>query len=436
MDLNVKIEEVSPVKKKLSFEIPWEEVRKELDSAYKKIGKKAKVKGFRPGRTPRKLLETYYKVEAEGEAINNMINKQYRDVVDKKRIFPTAQPEIDEAGIQDEKDYVFSVTVETKPAIEPQGYTDLELEREDPRVTEDQVTQRIEEIRQMYGTLEDIPEERAVESGDFVSIDFQGMLEGKVVDDMKGENYLLEIGSKRFVPGFEEQLTGMHKGETKEFKITFPETYSAEDLRGKEVSFTTTVKEIKIKRVPELDENFLKNFEKYETVDQFKEEIKKSLAEENKSRVETQFKNKLVDILLEKNIFDIPPTLVEKQLYMMMINAQQRMAYNGLDAKKAAELSYSMRDRIRIEAEKMVRTSLLLEAIAEKESINVDEQDREKRFAEIAARYTQDVESVKSSYEKEGMMENFAAEIVEQKTLDFIERRAKIKITDPKPDAL
>ena len=212
MDLNVKIEEVSPVKKKLSFEIPWEEVRKELDSAYKKIGKKAKVKGFRPGRTPRKLLETYYKVEAEGEAINNMINKQYRDVVDKKRIFPTAQPEIDEAGIQDEKDYVFSVTVETKPAIEPQGYTDLELEREDPRVTEDQVTQRIEEIRQMYGTLEDIPEERAVESGDFVSIDFQGMLEGKVVDDMKGENYLLEIGSKRFVPGFEEQLDGHAQG--------------------------------------------------------------------------------------------------------------------------------------------------------------------------------------------------------------------------------
>ena len=426
MDVNVKIEDVSPVKKKLSFEIPWDDVKKALDAAYHKVGKQVKVKGFRPGKTPRKILETYYKDQAEGEAVSDLVNTYYWQALEEKNITPTSQPTIDQSGLKSESQFVFSATVEIKPEVEPKDYLALELEKEEPVVTEEILNGRVEEIRNMYSTLEDIQETRPIEKSDFVTIDFQGSADGQELDALKAENYLLEVGSQRFVPGFEDELIGLKKGESKEFRVKFPENYNMEKLAGKDVDFKVLVKDLKQKRIPELDENFLKNFESYETIADLKEGLKKSLEEEQKTRVEADFKRQMVDKLLESNVFEVPGTLVDRQLYLMMINAQQRMAYNGMDPKKAAELSYRMRDNMKAEAEKQVRLSLLLEAIAKKESIQTEEHDLENRLKDMATRYGQDVETVRQSYEKDDLMDGLKAEIVEQKTLAFIESKAKI----------
>ncbi len=427
MDLNVKVEDVSPIKKKLSFEIPWEDVKKALDSAYQKVGKQAKVKGFRPGKTPRRILETYYKEQAEGEAISSLVNKHYWEAIEKNNITPTSQPTIDQSGIKSESEYVFSATIETKPVIEPQDYLGMELDKGEPAVADAAVDRRIEELRNMYSTLEDIQEPKPVEKGDFVTIDFQGSAGGNELESLKAENYLIEVGSQRFVPGFEEELIGLKKGETKEFQIKFPENYSTENLAGKDVSFNVHVKDLKQKRIPDLDDKFLKNFDKYETIADLKSGIKESLEEEQKTRIEAEFRRKLMDKLLERNPFEVPGTLVDRQLYLMMINTQQRMASNGMDPRKAAELSYRMRDNLKPEAEKQVKISLLLEAIAKKESIGADEEDIENRLKEMAARYAQDIETVRSSYEKDDLIDGLKAEIVEQKTLAFIQSGAKIK---------
>ena len=211
----VKIEDISTVKKKLSFDIPWADVKNELDAVYRKVGKKAKIKGFRPGRIPRGILEAHYREEAEEETVSNLVNRYYWETLQEKEIPAVMQPEIEQKGIEAEKNFTFSATVEVEPAVEPRDYIGLELEKEEPVVTEEDLEARMQEIRQMFATMEEVSEDRGIIAGDFVTLDFAGTLAGEPLKELKSENYLLEIGSKTFVPGFEEQLIGMKKGETK-----------------------------------------------------------------------------------------------------------------------------------------------------------------------------------------------------------------------------
>jgi len=425
----VKVEEISPVKKKFSFDVPWLDVKEELDSAYRIVGKKARIKGFRPGKTPRKVLETYYKDEAEGDAISRIVNRVYWNAVEETKIIPVAQPVIDQKGIEKEKNFEFTATVEIKPVIEPRDYLDLEIEKkEEVDIVEDDVQRRLEDLRQVYSTLEDPKEDRGIREGDLATIDFEGRLDGVSLKELKAEQYPLEIGSKRFVPGFEEQLTGMKAGESKEIQVRFPDDYHSKDVAGKDVVFSVKVKGIKEKILPALDEHFVKNFEKYETLDEIRADIRKGLKTEAETRIRALVIKNMVDRLLEKNPVDVPETFVERQIYSMMLDAQRRMAMNGMDPQKASEIAARMHDTLKGEAERMVKTSLLLESIADKESIQVEESDLEEKMKNLAERFGQTVDEVKKFYGKDDMVEALRNEIREEKTLDFIEGKAKIKI--------
>ncbi|MDD5532100.1 MAG: trigger factor, partial [Syntrophales bacterium] len=295
------------------------------------------------------------------------------------------------------------------------------------KVTDESVQKRLVELQQVYSTLENAPEDRLAEKGDFVTLDFEGKMDGKEIEDARGRNYLLEIGSGRFIPGFEEQIVGMKKGETKEFTVKFPEPYQNGELAGKDVTFTAMVKEIKSKKVPALDESFLKNFEKYDSLEALKDDIRKALEDEEQMRTESEFNRKLTDALLAGNEFEVPQSLVDRQIYLMMANAQRRMAAGGMDPEKAAELSFQMKDRFRDEAARGVKISLLLESIARKESIEAGDDDLEKKLNEIAERSGREVDSIREAYGREGLLESVRSELREQKTLDFVRRRAKIK---------
>jgi trigger factor len=394
----VKIEDISSVKKRLSFDIPWLDVKKELDIAYREVGKKAKVKGFRPGKTPRKVLETYFKDDAEGEAVTNIVNRVYWDAVEKHQMMPVTKPVVDQKGIEAEKDFSFTITVEVKPIVDPNDYLGIEVEQEELEIGEEDVSERLENIRQGYSTLEDLKEERGIVEGDFANIDFEGELNDVTRPELKAENYLLEIGSKKFVPGFEEKLIGSRPGETREISVTFPEDYHSRDLAGKEVSFSVIVKGIKEKIVPSLDENFVKNFEKYETLDDIRADIRKAVEEEKQAKIHSDVTKTLVSKLIECNPIEVPEAMVERQIYSMMLDGQRRMTANGMDPKNALEIMTRMHDRFKDEAERTVKTSLILESIAERESISVEEKDLEEKMKHIAERYGEDQESVKKLY--------------------------------------
>ena len=423
----IKIEEISPVKKKISFEIPWEEVKKELDAAYRTVGRKARVKGFRPGKTPRRILETYFKEDAEGEAIQNMVSRSFEEAVQSAGIVPVARPEISQTGIQSDRSFTYSATVEVEPVVEPQGYTGLELTREDASVTDQDINSRLEELRNLYSTLADVDAERPVQTGDFLVIDFEGSLGGSPRSELTESGFRIEIGSKHLVPGFEEALLGMKKGESKTFSVTFPGDYHVSEFAAQEITFHVTVRDVKVKMLPALDDQFIKNFEQYENMEALRADIRKSLEQEKGARAKANLRKAIIDRLLERNPFEVPEAYVERQIFSMMIETQRRMVMNGMDPDNAAKLAANLHDQFRDEAVRLVRSGLLLQKIAEKESITVDATEIDQRIRETASRYGRDFESMKAAYEKEEMTERLRDQLLEEKTLDFIESRANIR---------
>ncbi len=423
----IKVEEISAVKKKISFEIGWEEVKKEIDAAYKVVGKKAKIKGFRPGKTPRHILETYYREEAEGEAVTALVNRSFEEAMHANGILPVARPQIEQNGIQPEKSFTYTATVEVEPVIVPQGYIPLELERDNPAVTDKDLEARLEELRNMHSSLKDVDDDRAAQEGDFLLIDFEGTVGGVTRKELTEKAFRLEVGSKRLVPGFEEALIGLKKGDSKEFTVVFPDDYHVKEFAGKDITFHATVQDLKVKILPELDETFVKNFEKYETLEALKADLRKSLEEDTTARIKANLRKDINSKLLEKNPFEVPEAYVERQIFNMMIEYQRRMVMNGMDPDGAAKVAANLHDQFRDEAARMVRIGILLQKIAEKESLSVDDGEVDDRIRETASRYGRDFESMKETYEKENMIESLKDQILEEKTLDFIESRANIR---------
>ncbi len=423
----IKIEEISPVKKKISFEIPWEEVKKELDAAYRTVGKKAKVKGFRPGKTPRHILETYYRQDAEGEAVSNLVQRSFEEAIEANSLQPVARPQIEQNGIEAEKSFTYSATVELEPVVDPQGYTGLELQKEEASVTDKDVDARLEELRNMYSSLKDVEGDRPVQIGDFLLIDFEGKLGGETRKELTESGFRIEVGSKRLVPGFEEALIGLRKGESKEFAVKFPDDYHVKEFAGQDITFNVTVQDAKIKVLPDLDENFVKNFNKYDSLEALKTDLRKSLEEEKGAAVKTKLQKAIHDKLLETNPFEVPDAYVERQIFNMMIEYQRRMVMNGMDPDSAANVAANLHDQFRDEAARMVRTAILLQKIAEKESLAVDDNEVDDRIRETASRYGRDFESMKASYEKDNLIDRLKDQLLEEKTLAFIESKANIK---------
>jgi len=430
----VKVEEISPVKKKVFIDVPWVDVKKERDAVYRDYSKKAKIKGFRQGKIPRKILEIHYKEHVEEETISNLVNKFYGNVLTEHNLKAISQPEIEQNGIEEDKDFSFTATFEVEPEIDPQGYLNMTLEKEDLAVTDEEVDGRLDEIRKMFGTLEEVTIDREIKNGDFITIDFEGVVDGESPDEMKRNDYFLEIGSKTMVPGFEDQLIGEKVGTTKGIKIVFPEEYQVRNVAGKDATFTVTIKNLKEKKLPELNEDFVKNFEKYESLAALKEDVKKSIVEEQQRKINDDLNKEIVDKLLEQNDFEVPASFVEQQIYFMVMEAQKRLISTGMDPQMIAQVSSSWREKYRDEAIRIVKSSLLLKSIAKKEAIDVTDGELEERQKEIALQYSQNYETVAQSFDEE-MKENVKSDILNKKIFEYIENKATVTMVEKEKSA-
>ncbi|MEN6468925.1 MAG: trigger factor [Smithella sp.] len=429
-ELSVKLEDISQVKKKMSFEVPWASVKDELDNVYRDISKKAKIKGFRPGKIPRKVLENYFKADAEGEAITNIVNKYYWQELDDRGIVTLSRPEIEQTGLKENSDFSFCATFETEPAFEPQGYEGLELEKVNVSVSEEDIEKRLKEIRKMFATMQDVTEDRPAVMGDFVTIDFAGTLDGEALPELKSENFLLELGSKKFIPGYEEQIVGMKNGEIKDVHVTFPSDYHEKKMAGKDVTFNVTLKGLKEQKLPEIDEDFIKNFDKYNTLEDLKNDVKKTMEEQCRRQSDSQFKDRIMEAIVAANAFEAPPSLIERQIFYMMDDTQKRMKSAGMDEKNAMELSFRMHDQFKQDAEKTVKSFLLIKKISEKEAITATDEDIDNHIKELAEIHHTDYEVVKNAYANEERMNSLKSEIIQKKVFDFIEQRANIKTVE------
>jgi trigger factor len=425
----VKVEEISPVKKKLSFEIPWDDVKKGLDDMYRHVSKKARIPGFRQGKIPRNILERHYKDHVEEETVSKLINRFYWEAVREHDIRVVTQPQIDQPGLSQDSSFSFTATVEVEPLLEPKGYLDLDIEKEELAVTEQDIENRLKEIQQMFATMQDVASDRALVSGDFATIDFEGALDGEALEELKAENYFLEVGSGILVPGFEDGLIGMKQDETRQIAVRFPDDYQAPHLAGKEVSFSVLLKGLKEKLLPEINEEFIKNFEKYDSLESLRADLARALETEHKERIEADARKQIVNKLLEDkaNEFDVPPSFVERQIFQMMADMQRRLLSRGMDKKSATEMTVKMHDTFRDEARKIVLTTLILKNIGRLENISATEEETAARIGLIAQSRGMTAEALRESLEKDDLLDHIEYEVLNQKVFDFIESKARIR---------
>ena len=423
----VQIEEISPVKRKLTFDVTWEDVRKEMDAVLREIGKEAKIKGFRKGKVPKSILELYYKDRIEEETISNLIKRYYFQAIKEYQINAVNWPEIEQNGIEREKNFVFTAYVETMPEVEPKGYQNLKVEKPLYEVTEEDIARRLEEYRQMFAVMEEVNEDRGVKEGDYVTIDFSGTIDGVKRSELGEENFFLKVGEGRFIPGFEKELIGMKRGEVKEVLITFPEDYYVKEIAGREAEFTVHLKSIKERKVPELNEDFIANFEKYKSIDDLKEEIRQSLVREYEEASERGLMEAIEEELLAANEFEVPPSFVEREYNYQAAERQRMMARYGVGPYEFKEQEKKFAVEYRRRAERSVRLAIILDRIAQREGISVEEDEIEKRIDELAAK-AREQEAVKKYYREEEAARGALKErILVEKVLNFVKEKAEIR---------
>jgi trigger factor len=427
--MNVKVEDISSVKKQISFDVPASRVDEEIDKAYQQIAKTAKVKGFRPGKVPRSILERQYASQMNSQVFERLISENYFKALADHKIAAVSGPEITESGnLEKGKDFSFQVQVEVQPEVEPKDYLGLELKKEKLNVDEKVIDDRIEEMRTGSATFKDADRDD-VREGDTVIIDFEGFINGEAFENGKAENHQLEIGSKTFITGFEEQLVGMKKGEEGEIEVTFPLDYGKKELAGQDATFKVRIKEVREKNLPELDDEFAAQFGLASLAD-LREKIAESYQAQEADRIERDFRDQLTEALVERNPFELPEAMVEQQLDYMLENLQNRMQAQGMSLQALGMNPESFRGVYREIAVKQVKGSLILEAIALKEKIQVEESEIQEKLEEIAEKNNASMEMVMNFYADESRRRGLVTQLAEEKVIHFLTGKASVEMVD------
>jgi len=414
-NMKVEVEQLGPIRKKMSVALPPEMVDREVEKAYLKLQQEVRLKGFRPGKAPRALLQRYFKAQVEEDVISTLVQDSYPRALDENKCLPISQPVIEKGVLEKGKEFSYTASFEIKPVLDVQGYQGLQLEKEKLSVTELDIEQQLKNLQNNHATLKTV-EGREARAGDCVVIDYEGSIEGKPFAGSSLKDHLLEIAPESFLPGFSEQLTGMKAGQEKAFALAVPAGYARDDLAGKTIDFKVQLREIKEKILPKLDDEFARDLGAYADLTDLKEKIRASLTAQRQQQIEAGLKEKISGTLIEKNAVEVPPAMIEQQIKNMIASMQQRLYSQGVSFENFPYSIEKLSEIYREPAEKQVRTSLLLEAIAGKEHITVSEEDIEHRYREIAQSMKQNPAAVRKSIEPELIK----AQLLEEKAIDFI----------------
>jgi trigger factor len=425
--MQIRVESLNSIKKKINFEIPAQQVSVEVDKAYAEIRKHAAIKGFRKGKVPMGLIEKHYGDKMADDVLKNLVNDTYFKAVTDNNLNPVSFPVIESDPLKPGEAFKYSATVEVFPEVEVKDYLGLELVKERLVADDAAVAARLKEMRESMSQLAPAPEGHAAALTDFVTFDFKGTLDGVPFEGGEAEDFQLELGSGRFIPGFEEQLVGMTAGTSGVVKVSFPENYGNETLAGKPVEFAVSIKEIKVKELPELNDDFAKEFGEFDTLDELKAKLGELQQSQEERRIENDLRERLIKSLTEKNDLEIPEVLVDRQVTMMLENSKQRLASQRLSLEMMGMTDEGYKVQFRDVARDQVKGSLLLDAVAEKESLEVTDEDIAKQVSEIAAGTKQDPEKVANLYQTNARArENLVAQMREDKAVSFLLERAKI----------
>jgi trigger factor len=424
--MKVSVEEINSIKKKMNVEVPEEQVIKEVDSFYRELSQKAKIKGFRPGKVPRNILERHFKDYVKTEVIQKLIQESYPQALSEAKLHPVSNPLIDPGEMEGGKPFQYAATIEIKPEIKVEGYIGLKIEGKKEGAKDEEVEERLKNLQNIHAQLKTISDPRPIQPGDFVIIDYEASIESKPLDEGKATDFTVEVGSGRFIPDLEEKLVGLKPDEEKAIEVSFPEDYGYKKWAGKTLSFHVKIKEVKEKILPILDDEFAKDLGDYSSLEDLRLKLREEIEKDKKLILERQLKDQMVEQLLQANSFEIPESLVEEQTRTLVSDTKMRLATQGVDFKNLGVSEEKLQGDYREMAQKQVRTFLILEKIADQEGITATDGEAEDRVREISERIHQKFDVVKRYYEKNGLIPEVKAGIMSEKILNFLLEKANV----------
>ncbi|MCM1174175.1 MAG: trigger factor [Blautia sp.] len=428
--MSLQVEKLEKNMAKLTIEVGADELDKAIESAYQKQKGKISIPGFRKGKVPRRMVERMYGREVFYEdAANMLIQDAYAKALDECEEDIVSSPKIDVTQIEAGKPFIFTAEVALKPGVKLGKYKGVEVEKADVTVTDEEIDEVLERERKS-NARNIMVEDRAVRDGDITVLDFEGFVDGVAFEGGKGENYPLTIGSGAFIPGFEEQLIGAEIGKEVEVNVTFPEDYQAEDLRGRAAVFKCTVREIKEEELPELDDEFASEVSEFETLDEYKADIRKNLEEKKAKEAKENREREAVEAVVDLAEMDIPEAMIETQQKQMVDEFAQRITMQGLSMEQYFQFTgtnyQQMIRNIKPQAEERIRSRLVLEAVAAAENMEASDEEFDKEIEAMAEVYQMDAAKVKEMLsEKE--TKNIRLDLAVRKAAEFVAENAKEK---------
>lgn len=425
--MSLQVEKLEKNMAKLTIEVSADDLEKALQNAYKKQKNRIAIPGFRKGKVPRQMIEKMYGAEIfYDDAANELIPKAYADVYDESEVEIVSRPEIDVVQIEKGKPFIFTATVATKPEVTLGQYKGLEVEKVSTEVTPEEVEKKLQEEAEMNARTITV-EDRPVQDGDEVILDYEGFVDGVPFEGGKAENYPLTIGSGSFIPGFEEQLIGVEAGTDVEINVTFPEEYHAEELKGKPAVFQCKVHEIKTKELPEIDDEFAGEVSEFDTLEEYKEDIKAKLEEQKASEGKEKQEDSAVEQAVKNAQYELPEAMIETQVMQMADDVAKRMRAQGLTMEQYFQFtgmtSEKMMEELRPQAVKSIETRLVLEAIVKAENIEVSEERFDEELEKMAKNYQMEVDKLKE-YMGDKEKEQMKKDIAVQEAITFLVENA------------
>jgi trigger factor len=429
--MKIDVDELSAVQRKIRVELPAETVTSEFAHAYKNLGQRVRVKGFRTGKIPRTVLQGIYGDEVKGEVKSHLVEESLAEVIKERGLQIVSRPEVETNDLNEGGSFWFSAVFEVKPEIEVRDYLGLEVEKVKLAISDDQVLDALKRIQEGHARLELVEGRDVVQNGDFVTLDFEGKAAGKPFSGGKGENYTLEVGSGHALPQFEAAVVGLEVGAQQTVQVNYPESYPNKEIAGKTVDFSIVVREIKHKVLPNLDDEFAKDHGEHGSLDELKSAIRKRLEDELKHYQDENLKEKLVGRLIENHTFTLPSAMVERQTRYLMERYQSQLAGQADADAAGAPPMEEARKTLEGRATRQVQATLLVEKISQQEKIEVSDQDLQARVDNLARSAGERAKSLRDYYTKPDAREDLRAQMVFDRTVGYLLERAHIKEVDP-----
>ena len=440
--MNVQVENLEKNMAKLTIEVPAEEVEKAIQAAYMKEKNKISIPGFRKGKVPRQMIEKMYGAAIfYEEAANTLIQDNYAQAMEESKADIVSRPVIDVVQIEAGKPFIFTAEVAVRPEVKLGKYKGVQVTKVDTTVTEEEIDTKLEAERQKNSRTVTVTD-RPAANGDTAVIDFEGFVDGVAFEGGKGENHPLELGSHSFIDTFEDQLVGHNAGDEVEVNVTFPEQYQAADLAGKPAVFKVKIHEIKTKEIPELNDEFAQDVSEFETLAEYREDVKKRLEVEKENDAKRTKEDEAIKKIIEKSEMEIPEAMIETQCENMINEFAQRIAQSGLSMEQYMQFSGmnldKLKEQVRPEAETRIKSSLVLEQIAKDENIEISEEEVDAEIEKMAAQYGMEADKLKEymgEKEKESLKRDLSINKAVDLIMENVKERAKAKTKKDKEEA-